>query len=37
MLESRFGLAFFLKRTSNNSKIRTVYFRITIDGAPKES
>lgn len=37
MLESSFGLVFFLKIPRNNSKIRTVYFRITVDGMPKEA
>ncbi|WP_347052287.1 site-specific integrase [Flavobacterium olei] len=37
MLESSFGLVFFLKTTSNDNKIKTVYFRITVDGIPKES
>lgn len=37
MLESSFGLVFFLKTTSNDKKIKTVYFRITVDGIPKES
>lgn len=37
MLESSFGLVFFLKIPRNDSKIRTVYFRITIDGIPKEA
>jgi len=37
MLESSFGLVFFLKIPRNDSKIRTVYFRITVDGIPKEA
>jgi integrase len=37
MLESSFGLVFFMKITSNDRKIRTVYFRITVDGIPKEA
>ncbi|WP_243416366.1 phage integrase SAM-like domain and Arm DNA-binding domain-containing protein [Flavobacterium sp. HTF] len=37
MLESSFGLVFFLKIPRNESKIRTVYFRITVDGIPKEA
>ena len=37
MLESSFGLVFFLKIPRNDSKIRTVYFRITVDGTPKEA
>ncbi|MWB93086.1 hypothetical protein GON26_01840 [Flavobacterium sp. GA093] len=37
MLESSFGLVFFMKVTSNDRKIRTVYFRITVDGTTKEA
>ena len=37
MLESSFGLVFFLKIPRNETKIRTVYFRITVDGVPKEA
>jgi len=37
MLESSFGLVFFLKIPRNESKIRTVYLRITVDGIPKEA
>ncbi|PJJ08082.1 hypothetical protein CLU83_1316 [Flavobacterium sp. 1] len=37
MLESSFGLVFFMKITSNDRKIRTVYFKITVDGIPKET
>jgi len=37
MLESSFGLVFFLKIPRNDSKIRTVYFRITVHGIPKEA
>ncbi|SEP07176.1 site-specific integrase [Flavobacterium sp. fv08] len=37
MLESSFGLVFFLKTTSNDKKIKTVYFRITVDGITKEA
>lgn len=37
MLENSFGLLFFLKVPRNGSKIRTVYFRITINGVPKEA
>ena len=37
MLESSFGLAYFLKSSRNESKIRTVYLRITIDDIPKET
>jgi integrase len=37
MLEGSFGLVFFMKITSNDRKIRTVYFRITVDGITKEA
>jgi integrase len=37
MLESSFGLVFFLKIPRNESKIRSVYLRITVDGIPKET
>ena len=37
MLESSFGLVFFLKMSRNEGKIRTVYLRITVDGVPKET
>lgn len=37
MLENSFGLIFFLKTSHNESNIRTVYFRITVDGVPKEA
>jgi integrase len=37
MLESSFGLAFFLKSPHKGSKIRSVYLRITVDGIPKET
>lgn len=37
MLENSFGLVFFMKITSNDKRIRTVYFRITVDGIPKEA
>ncbi|OXA99004.1 recombinase [Flavobacterium plurextorum] len=37
MLENSFGLVFFMKITSNDKKIRTVYFRITVNGIPKEA
>ncbi|MBX9889029.1 MAG: site-specific integrase [Flavobacteriaceae bacterium] len=37
MLESSFGLVFFLKIPRNDSKIRTIYLRITVDGIPKEA
>ncbi|NRT14943.1 integrase [Flavobacterium sp. 28A] len=37
MLESSFGMVFFLKIPRNESKIRVVYLRITVDGIPKET
>lgn len=37
MLESSFGLGFFLKRPKIESKEWIVYFRITVDGIRKES
>lgn len=37
MLENSFGLIFFLKASRNESNIRIVYFRITVDGIPKEA
>ena len=37
MLESSFGLAFFLKSPRKESKIRIVYLRVTVDGIPKET
>jgi len=37
MLESSFGLAFFLNSPRNESKVTTVYLRITIDGIPRET
>jgi hypothetical protein len=37
MLENSFGLIFFLKAPRHESKIRSVYFRITVDGIPKEA
>ena len=37
MLENSFGLIFFLKAARNESNIRIVYFRITVDGIPKEA
>ena len=37
MLESSFGMVFFLKIPRNESKIRNVYLRITIDGIRKEA
>jgi len=37
MLESSFGLCFFLKTPKNKSNIRYVYLRVTVDGIPKET
>ena len=37
MLESSFGLCFFLKTPKNKSNIRYIYLRITVDGIPKET
>ncbi|MWB92912.1 tyrosine-type recombinase/integrase [Flavobacterium sp. GA093] len=37
MLENSFGMVFFLKIPRNESKIRNVYLRITIDGIRKEA
>jgi len=37
MLENSFGLAFFLKRGRQESKIKSLYLRITVDGVPKET
>jgi len=38
MLENSFGLIFFLKAPRHNeSTIRSVYFRITVNGIPKEA
>lgn len=37
MLENSFRLIFFLKAARNESNIRIVYFRITVDGIPKEA
>jgi integrase len=37
MLENSFGLIFFLKVPRHANNIRTVYFRITVDGIPKEA
>jgi integrase len=37
MLENSFGLIFFLKASRHESNIRIVYFRITVDGIPKEA
>nr|WP_315155778.1 site-specific integrase [uncultured Flavobacterium sp.] len=37
MLESSFGLVFYLKTPRNESKIKNVYLRITVDGVRKET
>lgn len=37
MLESSFGLCFFLKTPKNKSNIRYIYLRVTVDGIPKET
>jgi len=37
MLENSFGLLFILKTPRNESNIRTIYFRVTINGIPKEA
>lgn len=37
MLENSFALIFFLKVPRHASNIRTVYFRIAVDGIPKEA
>jgi hypothetical protein len=37
MLESSFGLCFFLKTPKNKSSIRYIYLRVTVDGVPKET
>ncbi|WP_232726944.1 site-specific integrase [Flavobacterium sp. 1] len=37
MLESSFGLCFFLKTTKNKSNSRYIYLRVTVDGIPKET
>ncbi|HRO46236.1 site-specific integrase [Agriterribacter sp.] len=36
MLEQSFGLNFFLKTPENQTKIRFVYVRVTVDGVPKD-
>ncbi|KVV14603.1 site-specific integrase [Flavobacterium sp. TAB 87] len=36
MLESSFGLAFFLKSPRTESNFRSIYLRVTVDGIPKE-
>nr|WP_315239965.1 site-specific integrase [uncultured Flavobacterium sp.] len=37
MLESGFGLTFFLKVPRKKSNLRYIYLRITVDGIPKET
>ena len=37
MLESSFGLTFFLKAPRTADKIRLIYLRVTVDGIPKET
>ena len=37
MLESSFGLTFFLKTPRKKTNIRLLYLRITVDGIPKET
>jgi integrase len=37
MLESSFGLTFFLKSPQKKTTVRYVYLRITVDGIPKET
>lgn len=37
MLEQSFGLTFFLKSSTKESKERTIYLRVTVDGRPKET
>lgn len=37
MLESSFGLTFFLKAPRKKSNLRYIYLRITVDGIPKET
>ena len=37
MLESSFGLTFFLKVPRKKSNLRYIYLRITVDGIPKET
>ncbi|OXA99129.1 recombinase [Flavobacterium oncorhynchi] len=37
MLESGFGLTFFLKVPRKKSNLRYIYIRITVDGIPKET
>lgn len=37
MLESSFGLTFFLRTPRRKTNIRSIYLRITVDGIPKET
>lgn len=37
MLEQSFGLTFFLKSSSKETKERFIYLRVTVDGVPKET
>jgi integrase len=37
MLETSFGLSFFLKSSQKKSNIRFIYLRVTVDGIPKET
>lgn len=37
MLESSFGLTYFLKVPRNKGSARSVYLRITVDGIPKKT
>lgn len=37
MLESSFGITFFLKSSAKSTNERYVYLRITVDGIPKET
>src|SRR5690554_3784316 len=37
MLESSFGLTFFLKTPRKKTNMRFIYLRITVDGIPKET
>jgi len=37
MLESSFGMTFFLKTSAKSTSERYVYLRITVDGVPKET
>lgn len=37
MLESSFGLSFFLKTPRNGGNLKNIYLRITVDGVPREN